>query len=328
MTPQQPKPPANPSSTMNLRGAVDLSSLKNPAPAPTAPSGPAAGSEQGAGSQRVVMDVNEQGFSQLIQLSAEIPVVVELHAAYSGISTALSPVLEKLVASYAGRLVLARVDVEAYPQIAEAFQAQSVPTVVAVLKGQPVPLFQGSVPEEQIRQFLDELLKVAAENGVTGSLDESVAATEGTDDAAAAATEPPLPPLHQEAFDAIEAGNYAAAAEAYRKALTEQPADESAKTGLAQVELLQRLQDADATVVRSAGADAPEDVQAQLAVADLDVSGGHVEDGFNRVIAFIARTFGEDRETARVRLLEYFDIIGSTDPRVAKARMALARVLF
>lgn len=327
MTPQQPKPPANPSSTMNLRGAVDLSSLKNPAPAPAAPSGPTAGSEAGAGNKRVVMDVNEQGFSQLIQLSAEIPVVVELHAAYSSISTALSPVLEKLVASYAGRLVLARVDVEAYPQIAEAFQAQSVPTVVAVLKGQPVPLFQGSVPEEQIRQFLDELLKVAAENGVTGSLDESAAATEGTNDDDAA-TEPPLPPLHQEAFDAIEAGNYAAAAEAYRKALAEQPADDSAKAGLAQVELLQRLQNVDATVVRSAGADAPEDVQAQLAVADLDVSGGHVEDGFNRVIAFIARTFGADRETARVRLLEYFDIIGSTDSRVAKARMALARVLF
>ncbi len=310
MTPQQAQPVSGPSS-MNLRGAVDLSSLKRPAQ-------PA--SDSGRGSN-FVMDVDEQGFPQLVQLSAEVPVVVELHAAFSPDSTQLAPVLDKVVQSYGGRLVLARVDVEANPQIAQAFQAQGVPTVIAVLKGQPVPLFQGAVPEQQIRQFLDELIKVAAENGVTGTV--GGAGQQGDDDVAE-----PLPPLHQAAFDAIEAGDYPAAAEAYRKALAESPADAEARTGLAQVELLIRLQGRGAEEIRSAAADAPDDCQAQLDVADLDVSGGHVEDAFNRLIAFIGRNVGDDREAARSRLVELFDIVGATDERVTAARGRLARVLF
>lgn len=311
MTPQQSQPVSEPS-TVHLRGAVDLSSLKQPAqPAPV--------SNEDAG---FVMDIDEQGFPQLVQLSAEVPVVVELHAGFSPESAQLAPVLKKVVQSYNGRLVLARVDVEANPQIAQAFQAQGVPTVVAVLKGQPVPLFQGSVPEQQIRQFLDELIKVAGENGVTGTADEGSGTDAGED------TPEPLPPLHQKAFDAIEAGDYLTAAEAYRQALAESPADAEAETGLAQVELLIRLQGRGADEIRSAAADDPDGLQAQLDVADLDISGGHVVDAFNRLIAFIGRSTGDERESARARLVELFDIVGATDERVTAARGRLARVLF
>lgn len=318
---------------MNLRGAVDLSALKARAQSSNAPGstqgapGPGGGANGGAaeGGSAYIVDVTEQVFPQLVQLSAQVPVIVALGASWSDQSSQVLSVLEAIAVEQAGRILLARVDFDTQPGIAQAFQAQGVPTVVGILKGQPVPLFEGMLAEPQIRTYVDELLKVAQANGVSGSLNDAPA---GDPAAAGEPAEEPLPPLHQEAFDAIEAGDYAAAAAAYRKALAEQPADADAKAGLAQVQLMQRLQDADAAALRAAAAEAPDSLQAQLAVADLDLAGGHVEDAFARLTSFIARSAGEDREAARVRLLELFDIIGPTDPRVNKARSALARALF
>lgn len=304
---------------MNLRGAVDLSALKARADAAARP---APAQQAAAGSSPYIVEVTEQTFPQLVQLSAQVPVVVNLRATYSDQSTQVTAVLEAAAVEFDGRILLANVDLQAQPQIAQAFQAQGAPTVVAVVKGQPVPLFEGVLPDPQIRAYLDELMKVAEANGVTGTLND------GAEPAPAGAEEPPLPPLHQEAFDAIERGDYGAAAVAYRRALAEQPADADAKAGLAQVELMDRVQDLDAAEARQRGADEPDAVGAQLTVADLDLTGGHVEDAFSRIIAFIGRTSGEDREAARKRLLELFDVVGVTDPRVTKARSALARALF
>ncbi|MFC4394582.1 MULTISPECIES: tetratricopeptide repeat protein [Micrococcaceae] len=324
----RPVPPAA-ANLLNLRGAVDLSSLKRPAaPSGPAPSGPAAGTPQGAQpggpdeGPELKVNVTEANFQQLVELSAQVPVVFALWAPYSPESSRMLDTLDRVVASYGGRLVLGAADIEAFPQLAQAFQVQAVPTAVAVLKGQPVPLFQGAADEQQVRSLFDELLKVAAANGVNGSLDAG----------ASGAQEPaPLPPLHQAAFDAIEAGDYAAAAEAYRQALKEMPSDHEAKAGLAQVELMDRLQSVsaqDSDAVRALAANEPDNLDAQLGVADLDVAGGHVEDALNRLVAFIGRNFGPEREAARVRLLELFDVVGAGDERVAKARQALARVLF
>lgn len=320
---------------MNTQGAVDLSGLKKNNSGTVPATGEAAPGAQGAaGNQavsgggpastsghRFILNVTEESFGQVVQLSNQVPVVVELASSRSDASAQLSPVLEKLAVEYNGRFMLARVDADASAQIAQAFQVQSVPAVVAVLKGQPVPLFEGVQTEEHIRSFLEELLKVAQSNGVTGTLD-------GDEGGAQEEAEKPLPPLHQEAYDAIEAGDYTAAAEAYRKALAEQPADAEAKAGLAQVQLMQRVQEMDANKVRQEAADEPDSVPAQLAVADLDVVGGHVEDAFSRLVKLVARTGGEDRETVRARTVELFDVVGSSDPRVSKARSALARALF
>ena len=231
--------------------------------------------------------------------------------------------LERIVQGYAGRLVLGAADIDAFPQLAQAFQVQAVPTAVAVLKGQPVPLFQGGADE-------------AADPRTAGRTAQGCRSQRRVPETSAELPRPsrttaPLPPLHQAAFDAIEAGDYAAAAAAYRQALTEMPADAEAKAGLAQVELMDRLQKLsgpEAEALRQLAADEPDNLDAQLGVADLDVAGGHVEDALNRVVGFIGRNFGPERETARVRLLELFDVVGSTDQRVAKARQALARVLF
>ncbi|MDQ0922938.1 putative thioredoxin [Pseudarthrobacter sp. W1I19] len=318
----RPVPPAA-ANLLNLRGAVDLSSLKQ-RPAPSAPP-PASGGDQpgqAPGAPELKVNVTEANFQQLVELSAQVPVVFALWASYSPESAGMLDVLEQVVDSYGGRLVLGAADIEAFPQLAQAFQVQAVPTAVAVLKGQPVPLFQGGADEQQVRNLFDELLKVAAANGVTGSLGAG---------AGAEAEPAPLPPLHQAAFDAIEAGDYAAAADAYRQALKDMPADHEAKAGLAQVELMLRLQPLtaqDSEALRTQAADEPDNLDAQFAVADLDIAGGHIEDALNRLVTFIGRNFGPERETARVRLLELFEVVGTSDERVAKARQALARVLF
>lgn len=332
MTTPSSRPEATPS-PVNLRGAVDLSSLKNGSAPAQRPAGDAAGGAAASSGQapqpgattshRFILNVTEETFPQLVQLSAQVPVVVDLWSARSEASGQLSPVLEKLAIEYNGRILLARVDVDASAQIAQAFQVQTVPAVVAVIKGQPVPLFEGSQPEQQVRAVFEELLRVAQENGVTGTLDEEEGAEPGAE-----AEPPPLPPLHQEAFDAIEAGDYARAAAAYKKALAEQPADADAKAGLAQVELMLRMQDVDGPKLREDAADAPDSLTAQLAVADLDVLGGHVEDAFSRLVGFVGRASGEEREAARARMVELFDVVGAGDPRVSKARSALARALF
>lgn len=299
-----------------LRGAVDLSALRNrPAPGSNAaPSSPAAGS--------LVQDVTDATFGQILELSRTVPVVVDLWAEWCGPCKQLSPILEKVVEELNGRLVLAKVDVDANPQIAQGFRAQSIPLVVALVGGQPVPLFTGAVPEEQVREVFSQLLQLAAQNGVTGTVDA------GTGSPADAPEEAPLPPLHAEAFAAIEDGDYARAASAYERALAENPRDADAHAGLGQVRLLQRVQGADLQQARAAAAAAPTDVDAQLLVADLDISGGHVDDAFGRLLDLFAALPADDRAPVRARLLELFGLVGDADPRVIRARGRLASLLF
>jgi putative thioredoxin len=300
----------------SLRGAVDLSGLVRRANTPP----PAPGSAPAPSASGLVVEVSEATFPQIVELSSRVPVVVELYA------PGLSPVLGSIVESYGGRLVLATVDAQANPGIAEAFQVREVPAAAGVIGGRPVPLFVGTPAEEQVRQVFDQLLQVAAQNGITGALDPQAAPD--ADGEPAAPVEEPLPPLHQEAYDAISAGDYAAAVAAYKKAITQNPRDALAVAGLAQASLLQRLDGAVADDVRKAAADAPASVAAQLAVADLDVSGGHLDDAFDRLLELFPSLDGTGREAVRTRLLEYFEIAGPDDPRVAAARRRLTLLLY
>ncbi|GMA25245.1 hypothetical protein GCM10025864_30040 [Luteimicrobium album] len=216
-------------------------------------------------------------------------------------------------------------DVQAYPSVAAAFQVQGVPTVVAVLQGQPLPLFQGNASPEQIQGVLDQVLAAAEQNGVTGT----VPAGDGSQpEVEPEPVEEPLPPLHQEAYDAIERDDLDAAVAAYTKAMKQDPSDALAKAGLAQVELLQRTRDLDLQAVRAAAAADPTSLDAALDVADLDLSGGKVDDAFGRLIDLVRTTSGDDRERLRKRLVDYFEIVGTQDPRVAAARRALANALY
>ncbi|HYJ50054.1 MAG TPA: tetratricopeptide repeat protein [Microbacterium sp.] len=302
-----------------LRGAVDLSALRNrPAAAPAGDAAPVS-------APSLVMDVTDETFPQLLELSRTVPVVIDLWAEWCGPCKQLSPILKRVVTELAGRLVLAKVDVDANPQLSQAFRAQSIPLVVALVAGQPVPLFTGAVPEQQVREVFAQLLQLAAQNGVTGSIDTAAEEDAATDVEPA---EPELPPLHAEAFDAIEAGDYPRAIAAYEKALAENPRDDEARAGLGQVKLLDRVEGVDLKDARAAAAAAPADIEAQFTVADLDLAGGHVDDAFARLLDLFAALPSDERGAVRERLLELFALIGDTDPRVIRARGRLASLLF
>ena len=305
-----------PPSAASLRGAVDLSSLVRP---PVPPSAPA--SAPGAGGPSLVVDATDASFTGILELSNTVPVVVELHG---GVPTAS---LTKLITEFGGKLVLARVDATTNPQLQQAFQAQVAPTVAAVVAGRPLALFEGELPEAEARQVFEQLLVLAAQNGVTGTVPVTPAETNAGAEAAEPVEEP-LPPLHQAAYDAIEAGDYPAAMTAYRTAIAQDPRDQLAVAGLAQVSLLHRLTGLSAGSIRDAAAAAPSDVDAQLAVADLDVSGGHLEDAFDRLLLLFPSLDAEGKNATRTRLLEYFEVAGAEDPRVSAGRRRLTALLY
>ncbi|MBF4462186.1 MULTISPECIES: tetratricopeptide repeat protein [unclassified Rathayibacter] len=305
----------------NLRGAVDLSSLVNRrTPPPAAPAGDAAPGAPGA--NPLLLTAGDAEFDQIVQLSSRVPVIVDLRGSWAEQSTSMTALLEKVVVSYAGAFVLVGVDVESSPQLAQAFQVQSVPTVAAIIGGRPVPLFSGLLAEEALRDLLEQVLQLAAQNGVTGTVPVAGEPDQGEPEPA------PLPPHHQEAYDAIDRGDYASAITEYETAIAQNPRDDLAVAGLAQVKLLQRLQGRTLDDIRSTAAAKPSDLDAQLAVADLDVSGGHVEDAFDRLLSLFPRLDADGKAAVRARLLELFEIVGTTDPRVTKARARLTGLLY
>ncbi|ANB08637.1 thioredoxin [Streptomyces ambofaciens] len=277
----------------------------------------------------LVIDVDEAGFeSEVLQRSTEVPVVIDFWAEWCEPCKQLSPVLERLAVEYGGRFLLAKIDVDANQMLMQQFGVQGIPAVFAVVAGQALPLFQGAAGEAQIRQTLDQLVQVAEERfGLTG-LAVDPEAEPGDRPVAAERPAGPHDAALEAAVRALDAGDLAGAVQAYKNVLGEDPGNTEAKLGLAQAELLQRVQDADPQKVRQEAADKPGDARAQIAAADLDLVGGHVEDAFGRLIDTVRVTAGDDRDAVRVRLLELFEVVGADDPRVAAARRALARALF
>lgn len=307
-------------------GAIDLSSLRKPPARPGgAPGAPAApGGAPGAGAGGAyVLNVTEPTFqADVIERSLQVPVVVEFWSPRSDQSIALSPVLIQLSTEYAGKFLLARIDIDANPQLAQAVGVQTVPLVIAVLRGQVVPLFQGAVGEPEARQYLDQLLTVAVANGITGRTDP-VGPAGPADEVA----EPEPDPRYEAADNAVAAGDLDGAIAAYETLLKETPADAEAKAGLSRVQLVKRTRDVPAEV-RTRAADNPEDIEAQMLVADVDLMGGHVDDAFARLIKTIQLTAGDDRNEVRLHLLELFEVVGADDERVVKARRRLMAALF
>lgn len=297
-----------------LRGAVDLSTLATPK-----------GNTEAAASDpsALVVEVTEQGFEELVQRSSTVPVLINMSSAAAPASADLTSRLEALVAEYKGQWVLGNCDIDAQQGIAQAFQIQAVPAVVALIGGRPAPLFQGNASDEQIREILTQVLEVARQSGMTGAPQDDAPA-----DGNAEPEPEPLPPLHQEAYDAIERDDLDGAIAAYDQALRENPKDADARAGRAQISLMKRTLTLDLAQARADAADRPSDVDAQLAVADLDVAGGKVEDAFVRLIDVVRTTQGDERERVRDRLVELFDVVGGEDPRVLQARQALASALY
>ncbi|ACU70201.1 thioredoxin domain protein [Catenulispora acidiphila DSM 44928] len=315
-----------------LRGVVDLGALAakpQAAPAATAQgpgagtggegSGPAGGGTDAIASP-LVFDTSDATFdTDVIERSLTVPVVIDFWAEWCGPCKQLSPLLERLTVEYGGRFVLAKLDVDANPALAQEFGIQSIPMVMAVVGGRLVPLFPGAVPEAQVRRYLEELLRLAAENGVTGTADGQ---------APEELPEPPMDPALAAAYTALEENDLDGAAQAFRNVLNANPGDTEAKLALAQVELMLNTRDLDVDQVRADAEAKPDDAAAQIAAAELDLSTGRVDEAIDRLVGFVARSAGADRDAARVKLLDFFELLGPEDPRTATGRQKLTRVLF
>lgn len=269
----------------------------------------------------VLQDVDQQSLQSLLQHAATVPVIIHLAAPSNPASAQIDAVLQPAIDARGGRMVMGRIDTEAHPDLLQMFGVPSGPMVVALMGQQALPLFNEPVQAEQLEQLLDEMNSSAVQSGMAGTVAPLVEPTNEDGDVM-------LPPLHQEAEAALQAQNYDEAIAAYDKALAENPQDEEAVRGKARVGLMQRTHDADAQQVRTNAAEHPHDLDAQLAVADLDVLGGHVKDAFDRLVQFIGRSAGDDKESARLHLLELYSVVGDQDERVTASRRKLASALF
>ncbi len=304
-------------------GAVDLSGLARPPAAPPGAPGAAAGQPGSptAGSAYAV-SVTQENFQGLLETSTTAPVLLVFFSrTRMPASGQLADDVATLSAEFDGRFLAGLVDIDAVPAIAQAMQIPSVPLVVVVLDGRPMPLLQDVLPIEELRTALTQVLQQFTAQGMTGRHQPlAVAATEDG--------EPVADPRYAPAQDALAAGDLAGAVAEYQKLVDSNPADTEAAAGLAMATLLVRTQGVDAAEARAAAAAAPDDVDAQTLAADLDMVGGHVEDAFTRLVDLVRRTTGDERDRARQHLLGLFAAVGQDDPRVLKGRQGLASALF
>ncbi|EAP99861.1 putative thioredoxin [Janibacter sp. HTCC2649] len=326
-----------PTPPWGARGAIDLSALASTTPTgaaatPSATPATATGTAAADLPDGILVEATDATFSEVMNRTLQVPAVLVIWSSAHEQTIGLAERVAAVAAQLEGRLFVVSADVQKSPSILQAFQPVivqafgqlSVPVTFGLLQGQPVPLFPGIPQDDEIRTILDQLVQAAVQNGITGrvELGQVPGAASGVDEM------PALPPLIQEAYDAIDAGDLEGAVTAYEKALAQNPKDHEAELGLAQVKLMMRTDGVDLQAARAAAAASPGDVDAQIAVADLDVLGGHVADAFTRLIDTVKATEGEDRDKARKHLLELFNVVGNHDERVRKGRTALMNALF
>ena len=308
----------------SLYGAVDLGARQAASQRQQA----SAAASQGAADSEYVFDVTEATFeTDVLERSRTVPVIMDLWAEWCGPCKQLSPVLERLANEAGGAWVLAKVDVDANPQLSAALQVQSIPMVLAVIGGQLVPGFLGALPEAQVRQWLSQVLQVAQQLGLASAGDQPAEEGDADGDGLAGMDAPREPEL-AEAQQAMERGDLDAAADAFERMLAKEPGHPVATVGLAQVNLFRRVNSYDAAQARKDAAAHPDDVDAQIRVADIEMSLGNAEEAFDRLLGVIRRTSGDDRNKVRQHLVGLFEIFPPRDPRVTKARSSLSSLLF
>ena len=317
--------PFNPG--VSLAGAVDLEALKHQVKAEPGQAGgaPAAGG--------YVIDTTENTFQAMVQTSATFPILLLLWVPTDDRLFDMARQLGDAVNQLNGQIQLSRIDIASNSSIAQAFQVQGAPALFALINGRPMPILQGLPSAEEMQQIVDtvipNLVAAAQQAGVTGSAPYSGDPnSDAANSASAAGAQEQVPPEHQEAYMLAQQGDYAGAAAEYERVLESDPSDALAARERAKALLLARSGAADVRDVRAAAAAAPDDVEAQLAVADIDMIGGQIQDAFDRLLDFLAAGHKADIEQVRKRLLEYFAIPEPTDPRLTRARRRLATLMY
>ncbi len=292
-----------PSIAGGLAGAIDLSALKQPPPSrdSAAPAAAAAGGVE-------VTEANIE--AEVLVRSSQVPVVVLLWSPRSESSAQLGQVLSGLADADGGKWALATVNVDTVPRVAQMFGVQAVPTVVALAGGQPLSSFQGAQPPEQLRRWIDSLL-----NATAGKLEAEADDAQEVD------------PELEKAREHLDAGDFDAALAAYQAILAAKPNHDEAKGAVRQIAFLQRatVQRPDAVAAADA---APDDIDAAFAAADVEILQQDVIAAFERLIALVKRTAGDERTTVRTRLIELFDLFDPADPEVVAGRRNLANALY
>ena len=307
-------------SRASLAGAIDLSSLKKADPMAQSAASTNVSSSSSVKVPDLIAIGTKENLKNFVTISATVPVLIDFFASDLEQSTSLSEKLERLVRGLSGRMLLLKVDSQASLTVAQAFAVKEIPSVVALIKGQPIPLFEGDQTEETINTVLDRLLQVAAENGVAGNLEISAEFTDPN-----LQTVQDLPAKHKAAFDAIDAGDYPEAVSQYEAALRENPADSMAVAGLAQAKLLLRTKDIDFEKVLGS---APNDFESCVLRADACVAVGHAAEGYQVILNRFAMADKDEREKLRKHLLELFAVSPPDAPELAQARKTLAGLLY
>ncbi|MGD0245303.1 MAG: tetratricopeptide repeat protein [Streptosporangiaceae bacterium] len=320
----------------SLYGAVDLGARQTAAQrrqqaSQSQSQAPGGGSAAPGGG--VVIDVSEETFNtDVVERSRTTPVIMDLWAEWCGPCKQLSPVLEKLAVEAGGQWILAKVDVDANPQLSAALQVQSIPMVVAVLGGQLVDGFLGAMPEAQVRQWIGQVLAAAEKMGMPvtapAGAAEDAQVTDAEPGTVPGAGAPAVPPAYAEAREAMERGDLDGAAKAFEQELAASPGDPVATAGLAQVNLIRRVTSYDQAQARRDAAERPADVDAQIKVADIELASGRVEEAFNRLLGVVRRTSGAERDQARKHLVGLFELLPPNEPLVKKTRSSLSALLF
>jgi len=282
-----------------MAGAVDLSALKQPAGGAGGGAAPSGGVE--------ITEANLE--TEVLVRSTQVPVVVVLWSPRSDASVQLANTLAQLGANDAGKWALTTVNVDAVPRVAQMFGVQAVPTVVALAGGQPISSFQGMQPAEQLRGWLDSLLKATAGKLAGGEAPEQV--------------DPEL----AKAREHLESGNFDAARQAYQAILDANPNHAEAKGAVRQIAFLQRASAHAPGAIIAADA-APDNIELAFAAADVEILQRNVSGAFDRLIELVKRTTGDERTKVRTRLIELFDLFDPADPEVIAGRRKLANALY
>ena len=300
---------------MNLSGVVDLGAIAAAREAQAKAEQAAAERQQNPESVVTVIDVTTASFeADVMDMSMTVPVILDLWATWCEPCKQLSPVLEALAQEYAGRWILAKVDVDAEQQIAAAFKVQTVPSVFVVIGGQVAPLFQGAMPAPQVREVIEAVLAQAASVGING--DKSVEPAQPISD-----------PRFDDAETAIELGDWVKAAQAYEALLATTPNDPIAKIGLLNALLWQRIDGVDFDEAIS-NAQLDSSLEVQLLAGDVEFMCNEFAAAFKRLTQIVATGEPGDKDKAKTRLLELFEIAGGADPAVVKGRIDLSNALF